>query len=91
MQTQGQQILARAAAWAAQHRTAASRPARPKPQEAAVHVVARQIADDMLDVAAVRGCCEEEDLLGRGWTPDALRRHGVKAREIANAASVRSI
>ncbi len=86
MQTQGQQIVARAAFWAATFSAPAAPPVRPQRPS-----TAQKIADDMLDVAAVRGSCEEEDLLARGWSPVALRRHGAKAREIANAASVRSL
>ncbi len=91
MPTLGQQIVARAAAWAAQNRLILRKAARPTPEETLGETAAQKIADDMLDIAAVRGCCEEDDLLARGWTPDALRRHGQAARDIANAASVRAL
>ncbi|WP_182422002.1 hypothetical protein [Aureimonas sp. ME7] len=51
--------------------------------------VARKIADDMLDIAAVKGSVDDADLVLRGWTADALARHGPAARDLANAARVR--
>lgn len=48
---------------------------------------ARQLADDMIDIAAVKGCAEDNDLLLRGWTPEMLAAHGAEANRHALAMS----
>lgn len=88
-----QDIIARAAAFAALH----AKPPAPLGRLAPVgpvqsaDAVARKMADDMLDIAAVKGGAEEDDLLGRGWSLEALRRHGPAARDIANQAAERVV
>lgn len=87
-------ILARAAAHAAHHRALAMpRPGRlaaPGPVENA-EALRRKMADDMLDIAAVKGCAETDDLLGRGWTLEAVNKHGPAARDLANATRERRV
>lgn len=51
--------------------------------------VARKMAAHMLDIAAVKGSVEEDDLLTRGWTLQAIREHGTAARDLANVARER--
>jgi ribosomal protein L13E len=53
--------------------------------------VARRMADHMRDIEAVRGSVDEDDLLGRGYTLEALRKYGTAARDIANAARERQL
>lgn len=88
------EIVARAEAFAAAHRAARhpqpGRLSKTGPTDSA-DAVRRKMADDMLDIAAVKECAETEDLLGRGWTLEAIRKHGEAARDLANAARERKL
>ncbi len=88
--TDGQRIVARAAAFAARgFALPCPTAAAATPQAAAPHGPphrrrhARHRRRRLLRV--------EEDLLLRGWSRDDLVRHGDAAREIANAAALRSV
>ena len=87
-------ILARAQAWKAQHGVARlpqpGRLATTGPVDSA-DALRRKMADDMRDIAAVKGCVEPEDLIALGYTQDALTRHGEAARDLANAARERRV
>ncbi|WP_185983006.1 hypothetical protein [Aureimonas mangrovi] len=81
---------ARKAALAAANAPTARRKAAPGPVTAEDAVV-RRLSDDMIDIAAAKGCAEEVDLLNRGHSLAALRKYGDRAREIANRAVVRRV
>jgi hypothetical protein len=92
MPSLGSQIIQRAAAFAAEQATPIAMRVRlsqlgPVTTPGAV---ARKMADDMLDIAAVKGGVEDDDLLLRGWTLDALRHHKLAARELAYASVERA-
>lgn len=93
MSTIGEQLVQRAQALAA---------AKGKPLAARIQLtppgpvttpeaVARKMANDFLEIAAVNGSVEDADLYLRGWTPQAVIEHGPAARALANAASVRDV
>ena len=49
-----------------------------------VSVEAECLAADMIDIAGgIDGHCTDADLIGRGWTPWELARHGAAARQLA--------
>ena len=58
----------------------------PKPAAAPSPGVLR-LADDMIDIFALKGCAEEGDLMLRGWPPETLRRDGPEANRLALAAT----
>jgi hypothetical protein len=75
------EIAARDAAICARLKRAGLCPERAFPQ---VSVEAECMAADMIDIAGgVESHCTDADLVGRGWTPWELARHGAAARQLA--------
>ncbi|MCP1200088.1 hypothetical protein [Notoacmeibacter sp. MSK16QG-6] len=50
---------------------------------------AKIMANDMREVASVKGSVETEDLVLRGWTQAQIETHGAEARRMAQIDSIR--
>ncbi len=75
------EIAARDAAICARLQVAGLCPDREFPR---VSVEAECLAADMIDIAGgIDGHCTDADLIGRGWTPWELAKHGDAARQLA--------
>ncbi|MEF2553226.1 hypothetical protein VQ042_17995 [Aurantimonas sp. A2-1-M11] len=75
------EIAARDAAICARLRGAGLTTEREFPQ---ISAEAECLAADMIYIAGgIEGHCTDADLIGRGWTPYELTRHGAAARQLA--------